>query len=287
MRRFAVLALTTLAVVACKKPEAPPAPAAEQAAPPGAQPAAAQVMRGKVLEKIDVSQYSYLKLKTASGDVWAAVERTDKKVGDEVGVGNAFPMQNFESKELNRKFDVVYFGSLASADGKVAAMPPAMGGGAPPPGMGAPPPGGMGAPPPGMGAPPGEGPPNPAQMAAQHQAAATGGPADIKVEKVAKATGSDARTVEEVWTMRDKLKGKAVALRGQVVKFTPVMGKNFLHVRDGSGSADKKTNDVPVTSPDNVAVGDVVTIKGTIAVDKDFGSGYAYPVMIEDAKVTK
>jgi hypothetical protein len=275
MRRLAVLAVTTLALVGCKKPEAPSAPAvsAPAAATPGAQPAA-QVMRGKVLEKIDVSQYSYLKIKTASGDVWAAVERTDKKVGDEVGVGNAFPMQNFESKELNRKFDVVYFGSLAGADGKVAAMPPAMGGGA----MG----GGTGAPPAG-----GEGPPNPAQMAAQHQAAATGGPSDIKVEKVGKATGADARTVEEVWTQREKLKGKAVAVRGQVVKFTPVMGKNFLHVRDGSGSADKKTNDVTVTTADNAAVGDVVVVKGTIALDKDFGSGYAYPVMIEDAKVTK
>ena len=280
MRRLAVLAVTTLALVGCKKPEAPSAPAAQApaGAAPGAQPAA-QVMRGKVLEKIDVSQYSYLKLKTASGDVWAAVERTDKKVGDEVGVGNAFPMQNFESKELNRKFDVVYFGSLAGADGKVAAMPPAMGGGAT--GGGA-----MGG---GMPAGGGEagGPSNPAQMAAQHQAAATGGPADIKVEKVAKASGSDARTVEEVWTLREKLKGKPVAVRGQVVKFTPVMGKNFLHVRDGSGSADKKTNDVTVTTADNVAVGDVVVVKGTIAVDKDFGSGYAYPVMIEDAKVSK
>jgi len=279
MRRLAVLAVTTLALVGCKKPEASSSASAVPTAAdpaPGAQ-AAPQVMRGKVLEKIDVSQYSYLKIKTASGDVWAAVERTDKKVGDEVGVGNAFPMQNFESKELNRKFDVVYFGSLAGADGKVAAMPPAMGGGA----MGG---GAMGG---GMPPPAGEAPANPAQMAAQHQAAATGGPSDVKVEKVAKASGADARTVEEVWSQREKLKGKPVAVRGKVVKFTPVMGKNFLHVRDGSGTAEKKTNDVTVTTADNAAVGDVVTVKGVIAVDKDFGSGYAYPVMIEDAKVNK
>jgi aspartyl/asparaginyl-tRNA synthetase len=117
--------------------------------------------------------------------------------------------------------------------------------------------------------------------------AATGGPSDIKVEKVAKATGADARTVEEIWTQREKLKGKPVAVRGQVVKFTPVMGKNFLHLRDGSGTADKKTNDLTITTADNVAVGDVVTAKGVIVVDKDFGSGYAYPVMIDDAKVSK
>jgi hypothetical protein len=272
MRRFAV-AVVVLAVVACKKPEAPPRPTNAPTAPAAAAPAASQgnpqILRGKVLEKVDVSQYSYLKLATASGEAWAAVQKTDKKVGDEVGVANAFPMQGFESKELNRKFDVVYFGTLAGPGGEVAAMPPAMGGG-------------MGA----MGGGEAGGPPNPAQMAAQHQAVSTG-PSDVKVEKVSKATGADARTVEEIWGQREKLKGKPVTVRGQVVKFTPVMGKNFLHLRDGSGNAEKKNNDVTVTTADSVAVGDVVTAKGVIVVDKDFGSGYAYPVMIEDAKVAK
>lgn len=276
MRRALTVAIVTLALVACKKPEAPQRPAAA-GAPAQAAAGDRQILRGKVLEKIDVSQYSYLKLATASGEVWAAVQRTDKKVGDEVGVGNAFPMQNFESKELNRKFEVVYFGSLAGPGGEVAAMPPAMGGGA----MGG---GAMGG-----GMPPGQPsgpPPSPAQLAAQHQAVVTG-PNDVKVEKVSKATGADARTVEEVWTQRQALKGKPVTVRGQVVKFTPVMGKNFLHLRDGSGSADKKTNDLAVTTADAVGVGDVVTVKGVIVTDKDFGAGYAYPVIIEDAKLAK
>jgi hypothetical protein len=272
MRRALTVAIVTLALVACKKPEAPQRPAAAGAPAQAAAAGDRQILRGKVLEKIDVSQYSYLKLATASGEVWAAVQRTDKKVGDEVGVGNAFPMQNFESKELNRKFEVVYFGSLAGPGGEVAAMPPAMGGGA----MG----GGM---PPGQPSGP---PPSPAQLAAQHQAVVTG-PNDVKVEKVSKATGADARTVEEVWTQRQALKGKPVTVRGQVVKFTPVMGKNFLHLRDGSGSADKKTNDLAVTTADAVGVGDVVTVKGVIVTDKDFGAGYAYPVIIEDAKLAK
>jgi hypothetical protein len=270
MRRVFAVAVVTLAVVACKKPEAPPRPAAGGNAPAAANGGSgSQVLRGKILEKIDVSSYSYLKLATASGEAWAAVQKTDKKVGDEVGVGNAFPMQGFESKELNRKFDVVYFGTLAGPGGDVAPMPPAMGGGA----MGG---GAMAG---------GDAPANPAAMAAQHQAAANG--PEMKVEKVAKATGADGRTVEEIWSQRDKLKGKTVTVRGQVVKFTPVMGKNFLHLRDGSGSPDKKTNDVTITTADNVAVGDVVTAKGTIILDKDFGSGYAYPVMVEDAKVSK
>ncbi len=287
MRRTFVAVAVTLAVVACKKPEAPKPTAAAQPAAAVA-PGGAQILRGKVLEKIDVSQYSYLKLKTASGDTWAAVQRTDKKVGDEVGVANAFPMQGFESKELNRKFDVVYFGSLAAGPGaEGGAMPAGMNAGAGPMGGAGGPMGGGAGPMGGAGGPMGAGaPPNPAEMAAQHQMVATGGP-EVKVQKVSKATGGDARTVEEIWSQREKLKGKPVAVRGQVVKFTPVMGKNFLHLRDGSGTPDKKNNDVTVTTADAAAVGDVVTVKGTVILDKDFGAGYAYPVLIDDAKVSK
>lgn len=269
MGRVFVVAVVLVVAVACKRAEAPPPVPGAQPQAAGAQAAAApsapQVLSGKVLEKVDVSQYSYLRLATASGETWAAVQRSETKVGEEVGVANAFPMQGFESKELGRKFDVVYFGSLA-APGQAVTAPAA----APAPAAPAAAPGG--APPPGM--------------AAQHQAVATG-PTDVKVEKVAKAPGADGKTVEEIWTERAKLKGKSVAVRGQIVKFTPVMGKNFIHLRDGSGDASKQTHDVTVTTSDNAAVGDVVTAKGTIVVDKDYGSGYAYPVIIEDAKVSK
>jgi hypothetical protein len=269
-----------VALAACKKSELPqrPAPmapsptagaatAAAAGAPGGAEQA--RVLRGKVLEKVDVSQYSYLKLATASGETWAAVQRTDRKVGDEVGVGNAFPMRNFESKELGRRFDVVYFGTLAGPGGEAAPLPPASGGA----------PGGAMA----RGAQESS---TPADMAAQHQAAVSGRP-DVQVAKVAKAPGPDARTVEEIWSQREKLKGKTVAVRGQVVNLTPAMGKLFLHLRDGSGDSAKKDNDVTVTTADAVAVGDVVTAKGTVVTDKNLGFGYAYPVIVEDAKVTK
>lgn len=263
-----------LALAACKKPEVPQRPVASPAAPASptaaaiGDAAAGQVVRGKIAEKIDVSQYSYLKLATASGEKWTAVPRTDKKVGEEVGVGNVLAMQDYQSPELKRKFDVVYFGTLTGPD-EAAPMPTAMGGA----------PGG-----PLAGA--GEGSATPSQMAAQHQAAIAGRP-DVKVKKVAKATGADARTVEEIWAQREKLKGKTVAVRGQVVTFTPAMGKNFVHLRDGSGDSQKKDNDVTVTTADAVAVGDVVTAKGVVTTDKNLGFGYAYPVMVEDAKIEK
>ena len=64
------------------------------------------------------------------------------------------------------------------------------------------------------------------------------------------------------------------------------MNRNWVHLRDGSGAAGKD-NDLTVTTSDNAAVGDVVVVKGTVRLDKDFGAGYAYPVIVEDAKVSK
>ena len=73
-------------------------------------------------------------------------------------------------------------------------------------------------------------------------------------------------------------------IRGKVVKFTPgVMGKNWIHLRDGSGAAANGSNDLIVTSANQAKVGDVVTVKGVVRTDKDFGSGYAYRVLVEDA----
>jgi len=108
------------------------------------------------------------------------------------------------------------------------------------------------------------------------------------VEKVDKAAGADARNIEETWSEGAALAGKTVTVRGKVVKYNPgVMGKNWIHLQDGSGDASKGTNDLTVTSMDEAAMGEIVTITGTVYVDKDFGAGYRYPIIIEEAKVVK
>ncbi len=257
--RSSLVVLAALALVACKKPEAPkPAQPVESAQQ--APAAAANTVKGKVLEKLDAAPYSYLKLATASGESWAAVPQSATKVGEEVTVTVSAPMPNFESKTLNRKFELVLFGTLAGAE--------------PPPAPAAAP-----------GAPPAGEQPSPAAMAAQHQAAAAG-PTDVKIAKIAKAAGPDGKTVEELFTQKTGLKDKPVTVKGQVVKFSPgIMGRNWIHLRDGSGKAERNTHDVTITTQDDAKVGDVVTVKGTVKLDKDFGAGYAYPVIIEDAKV--
>jgi hypothetical protein len=108
------------------------------------------------------------------------------------------------------------------------------------------------------------------------------------VGKIPKATGADARTVAEVVIDKDALKGKTVAIHAQVVKVsTGILGKNWIHIQDGSGSAAKGTHDLVVTTTDTVAVGDIVNASGKVKTDVDLGSGYKYAVLMEDAKVRK
>jgi len=78
-----------------------------------------------------------------------------------------------------------------------------------------------------------------------------------------------------------------VTVRGRVVKYNGgILGRNWLHLQDGSGELAKGTNDLTVTTTGAAAIGDVVTATGTGAVDRDFGAGYTYTVMVEDAALT-
>jgi VCBS repeat-containing protein len=65
------------------------------------------------------------------------------------------------------------------------------------------------------------------------------------------------------------------------------MGKNWIHLQDGSGDAKQGTNDITVTSLDGAARGETITIKGIVRTNKDFGAGYSYAVIVEDAKVVR
>ena len=93
------------------------------------------------------------------------------------------------------------------------------------------------------------------------------------------------KTVAEIFAEKAALSGKAVEVRGKVVKYSPeIMGKIWLHIQDGTGEAG--SNDLTVTTMTPVKMGDTVVVKGLLAVDKDFGYGYQYALIVEDAEVT-
>ncbi len=231
-------------LVTCMLAAAPFVWAGNAAATP---PQAGNAVTGEVLEVKDVDSYTYLRLKTAQGETWAAVPTAALKKGAKVTIVNPTVMKNFESKTLKKTFDTVVFGTLATT----GAAPNAA-----------------------------------SEVAAAHAGLAK--PADVGDVRVPKATGANARTVGEVMGKPGDMKDKPVLVRGKVVKYTPgIMGKNWIHLRDGSGSAGDKTNDLIVTSTEQVKVGDVVTAKGVLRTDRDFGAGYKYKAIVEDATLQK
>ena len=93
------------------------------------------------------------------------------------------------------------------------------------------------------------------------------------------------KTVAVLNKDKTALVGKTVSAQGKVVKVNNgIMGRNFVHVQDGSGDA--SNNNLIVTSKDTANVGDSVSVTGVVVMDRDFGGGYSYPLLIEDAKIT-
>lgn len=230
----------------------------------------------------------YLRLGTSDGEIWAAVDAAEVKTGAQVTVVNAITMDGFESKALGRKFDRIVFGSLAGAaapQAKAPTVPPGRGAAAPaPPAASSQASAGSPMPPQmpaqmAMQMPPGPMPPHPPVSAAPTEGA------PITVEK---AEGAGGRRVAEIFATRASLKDVVVVVRGKVVKFSSnIMGKNWIHLRDGSGSRAAQDDDLTLTTMDSASVGDIVVVRGVLRVNRDFGAGYSYPVIIEDAKVSK
>ena len=118
---------------------------------------------------------------------------------------------------------------------------------------------------------------------AMKAAPAHGTPATNQLSvKIAKAEGKDAYTVSEIFSKRKELDGKQVAVRGKVIKVSEgIMDRNWVHLQDGSGEPKAGTHDLIITTSEMAKPGETVTARGTVAKDKDFGSGYRYQVLIE------
>ena len=102
----------------------------------------------------------------------------------------------------------------------------------------------------------------------------------IPVANISKAEGG--QSIADIMANKDALADKAVKVRGKVIKFTAaVLGKNWIHIQDSSTGTD-----LTVTTDATVSPGDVVLLEGKLGRNKDFGYGYLYDVIIEEAKVT-
>jgi membrane protein implicated in regulation of membrane protease activity len=205
------------------------------------------ILKGTVIERLDADRYSYLRLITPSGEMWAAVPQAEVKNGEAVSVVNPMTMNGFESKTLKRKFDKLVFGILDQQASQQNEM----------------------------------------QTLSRAHAGISGTP-DAEPIRVQRAAGADGRTVAEIFAQKAQLKDRGVAVRGKVVKVNPnIMGKTWVHLRDGTGDATSRTDDLTVTTQSTPAVGDIVSVHGVVRTDKNFGMGYVFPVLVEDATVAK
>jgi len=123
------------------------------------------------------------------------------------------------------------------------------------------------------------------QEGSSESAAGSGGAgAEFQVSDIERIEGG--HTVSEIIAGKASLAGIEVAVRGKVVKMNAgIMGRNWLHLSDGTVGPDGE-REITVNTESIPAVGSTVVVRGTVVTDRDFGSGYHYSVLIEDAKVT-
>ena len=224
---------------------------------------------GKVVQKMDVSRYTYIRLDDGAGnETWAAVPQTQLEIGEQITLKGGTVMRDFNSKALNRTFDSIIFATgviRAAGDKNVQTQAATMAGS------------------------------DVARsgIAAHGLTSQSGGGSnratvpftDLKVEK---STAQNGYTVGELFEKAASLNRQKVTVKGQVVKVNPeIMGKNWLHIQDGTGDPAKSTHDLVVTSAGIAEKGAIISLEGILAADKDFGSGYRYDVIVEDAILVK
>jgi hypothetical protein len=235
--------VTLVAFAGCRSGRPQQAPASAKADP--------KAFSGTIAETMNAGGYTYARLQAEGrDDVWIAASEFPAKTGERLTVALDMPVDNFESKTLNRTFPRVYFVASVNGGGQAGAAPPSSG---------------------------------PPSLMASHGSAPA---ASINVEPVAPPPGG--LSIADIWAQRKALDGKDVTLRGTVVKVNSgILERNWIHLQDGSGSAGDRTNDLTVTTTDEVKVGDVITVKGVLATGRDIGAGYAYDAIVENAKIVK
>lgn len=240
------------ALAGCSDPAE--APVAEN--PALAAPVPAGMMRGTVLETMNAGGYTYVLIDTGQDQRWAATQQTVVNAGDVVQMREGMAMTGFTAKSLNRTFDIIYFvdgmQNLSASPEPVAALPEGH---------------------PATSLPPGH--------------PSTEGMADTAPADATVAALEPGQDIAYLYANKDSLAGQSISLRGKVVKYNEgILGWNFIHLQDGSGDNAAGSNDLTVTSKAQAAVGQTVVVTGTVVLDKDFGAGYAFPVLVEDASVT-
>ncbi len=221
-----------------------------------------QIFYGKVLEIKPAMGYKYLKIDENGTTLWVAIANAPVAIGDTIGYDKKTLMKNFKSKALNQEFDAIYFASDLYLPQKVKApksMKEMLGLGK-------------------------------ATHKDSHAGMGRGMSPTPEDETPAKPfVNKESYTIEEIHMWRKHLDKQTITVKGKVFKVSKeIMKRDWVHIGDGTGDEQKLTDDLVFTATNTaLKAGDSVEATGKVAVDKDFGYGYFYPVIIEDATFKK
>jgi len=209
-----------------------------------------KIHNGKLLQMFKSGGYTYLEYESDGKKFWAASKMVVANIGNIIEFNNPLEMKDFYSKSLKRKFELIYFAGMVRAVGK------------------------------------------PGELSMKSMQSMTGHKKMGTEKKVIVVNAGSVKkadsgyTIAECFSQKDALKGKTILIRAIVVKFSPkIKGRNWVHIRDGSGIAG--TNDITFTTKETLTPGDLILVKGILLLNKDIGSGYLFPVFLEDPEVVK
>jgi len=230
----------------------------------------AQDSNGMVIETMDSAGYTYLLIDSGTEKTWVAIPETTIEKGTKVIYKPGMVMKNFFSKTLNRTFDSIIFSpglteeNLSQAHGKTtddsfaSAIKSERSKGAVP------------------------------APALEISGGSLGAITPFREIAVTKSSAANGYSVEEIFTQAKKLNGQKISLHGIVTKVSiNIMGRNWVHLQDGTGNPMKNTHDIVATTSAQPELNSKITIEGIVAAEKDFGAGYKYAAIIEQATITQ
>jgi len=192
----------------------------------------------KVLDFMNVSNYTYLHVTENGSDYWIAAPQMKAEKGETLYYSQGMEMKDFHSDALNRTFPSIYFVQSISENLQQDQS-----------------------------------------LSSVHQQANT-----IPKENVSLDPVDGGKTIAQIYSQRNELSGKTIRVKGKVVKYNPgIMSRNWIHIQDGTES--NGSYDLLITSKDETSPGEIIVAEGKIVLNKDFGAGYSYTVLLEDAKI--
>jgi hypothetical protein len=208
---------------------------------------AANVQQVIADEVIQTSRYTYVHVVDDVKEYWIAINKSEIELDKTYYWSVGAEMKSFTSKELDRTFPSIIFVSDFTDQPITKETAPTV---------------------------------NPLPMGET----TAGKPSMEEQEGISVTKAEGGVTVAEIFAKKKSLDGKQVRIRGKVVKFSPmIMNRNWVHIQDGT--RDGENFDLTITTQDVVSVGDVVTFEGILGLNRDFGAGYFYEVILENGKL--